>query len=499
MNLKPVHLVSAAAALLLLSACDSNDNPAAGVNPTPTPTPTPVPRVGFDLVDDRVITQANDLRGLLYAADGKILVSGHVGSEAALRQTVVGRFNADGSPDTSFGDDGFVTVDVAPGRNEQSLAVTELSGGDIVAAVNAVDADGGQSIYLLRFAPDGSRRTLADGWGDATGAVEVVFGWPNVNNAGFTGTTPPSDTAWDLLVDRSGAGERLVVMGFGAAAPGTDRTDNDRYVTRLDAADGSMDTAFNGGEVFSYHTTGTLNDNSRRGLVESDGAMVSAGYTNLGEGLGNHVFLIRLTAAGELDTSFGGFILPESTAMDAGISEQPGIAIFNPFRVDGGFAEAYGAARQSNGDYVTTGYGLATALEGTSTLGYRTSEAPDVVPFRVSGMMFDTSWANGGTQAVQSEGQGQPTSEDRGRDMVILADGRTVHAGRYGGVPAIFVFTTAGQLDAGVDEDGIIELPNETTSAQFFNIALSPDGSRLAATTNNDAAGARLVILEAQD
>ncbi len=455
---------------------------------------------GFTVVNDVVTTRANDLRGLVYSDSGKIYVSGHVGASADLRQTVVGRFDADGAPDAAFGDGGFVEVDVAVGRNEQSLAVAELTGGDVVALVNAVDADGGQSVYLLRFDDAGVQQTQADGWGDADGKVEVVFGWANADNGDRA--SPPRDTAWDLLVDRSGAGERLVVAGLGAATEASGRSDNDndndRYVVRLDAADGSIDPAFNGGAAQVFHSVGTLSDNARRAFVEADGAILASGYTNLGEGLGNHIILIRLTPAGALDAGFGNFISPASSGTAVGLTAQPGVAVFNPFLVDGGFAEAYGAVPQSDGRYVTTGYGGATASGGTSTLGYQPTEAQDVVAFRVGGTMMDAGWGNSGTQAVQSEGQGQPTDEDRGRDLVVLPDDRSVHAGRYGGVPALFVFTADGQLDTAVDEDGIIELPNEQTDAQFFNVDVSSSG-RLAATTNDSAAGARLVILAPQD
>ena len=157
---------------------------------------------------------------MTFAADGKIYVSGHKGDVETETTTVIGRFNADGTPDAAFGEDGFVEVDLAPGRVEQSLAVAELSGGDVVAAVNAVDEDGGQSVYLLRFDSTGARKAGAD-WGGDGGAVEVVFGWANADNDSFPGVEAPAeDTAWDLLVDATCGEEKLVVAGFGAAADG---------------------------------------------------------------------------------------------------------------------------------------------------------------------------------------------------------------------------------------------------------------------------------------
>src|SRR5690606_24927535 len=117
---------------------------------------------------------------------------------------------------------------------------------------------------------------VAPEWGDEAGRVEVVFGWANTDNESFPGVeAPPTDTAWDLLVDRSGGEEKLVVFGMGSAANGTSRVDNDRYVVRLNA-DGTPDASFNDGAPFTFHSAGALGDNARRGLVEADGSILSA-------------------------------------------------------------------------------------------------------------------------------------------------------------------------------------------------------------------------------
>ena len=182
---------------------------------------------------DFTTDKANDLRGVAYGADGKIYVSGHKGDVEAETVIVVGRFNADGTPDTAFSEDGFAEVDLGAGLVEQSLAVAPLANGDVVAAVNAVEADGGTSIQLVRFDATGAQ-VKGDAWGGETGAVEVVFGWANANNDAFPGVeAPPTDTAWDLKVDNSSGTEKLVVAGHGSAAEGSGRTDADRFVTRL--------------------------------------------------------------------------------------------------------------------------------------------------------------------------------------------------------------------------------------------------------------------------
>ena len=493
-NLRAITLIGGI--LLAITGCSSSDDSNSGSAPPPSSS------AGVTVAADTTTTsaQVDDLRGLTYARvganAGKIYASGHVGSTPSTRQAVVARFNADGSPDTTFGGDGFVELEATPtegpstgtNNDETSLGITELQSGDVVVAVNATEAGGGQSVYLFRLTPAGVKRA---GWGDTDGKVEVVFG----------GATTASDTAWDLEVDRSVSTDRVVVSGFGTAPNGSGRTDQDRYVARLNITDNApfavADPAFNGGNVFSFHSTGTLTDNARRALVEADGKIVQAGYTgDSSSGLSNTVVLFRLNSNGTLDTTFGGF-----STEPAVLAATAGFAVFNPFKVDGGGAECYAVGRQSTGRYVTTGYGGATATGSPtgSTLGYFTTQAPDLVTFRVLGGTatgVDASWANQGHLAIQSEGKRPTPNEERGRHLVVLADDRTIQVGRYNGNPAAFVLNANGGVN------GILELPN-TINSQFFGAALSPDGRRVAMTTNADtvnapAGGARLVVLNVQ-
>lgn len=446
-------------------------------------------------VADFTTDKANDLRGIAYGADGKIYVSGHRGDPSADTVVVVGRLNADGTPDTSFSEDGFAEVDLGPGRVEQSLAVAPLANGDVVAAVNANEEDGGVSVYLVRF--DATGKQVTGSWGGESGAVEVLFGWANANNDAFPGVeNPPQDTSWDLKVDNSSGVEKLVVAGHGSAAEGSGRTDLDRYVTRLLASDGSVDPAFNGGKPFTYHSAQALNEGGRRVSVGADGSIMSAGYTNLGDALRNHVILIHLNPDGSLDESFGGFVSPQSSADAIGLSATKGVAVFNPFVADGGFAECYAAVQLSDGSWVTTGYGGATGEGVASTLGFKTTEAPDIVSFKLKGTALDTAYGVNGNAVVQSEGLGLKSAEDRGRIVLALPGDRTLHAGFVGGIPSATVLDASGKLDTSVSEDGILALPNDTVASQFFGAALSPDGKQVALSTNSNKAGARVVVLQ---
>ena len=171
---------------------------------------------------------------------------------------------------------------------------------------------------------------------------------------------------------------------------------------------------------------------------QADGAIMSAGYTNLGDQLRNHVILIRLNADGTLDQSFGGFVSPQSSADAVGLTATPGVAVFNPLVADGGFTEAYAAVKLSDGGYVTTGYGGATAEGTASTLGFQTTVAPDIVSFKVKGNALDTTFGTNGSAVIQSEGvtgiDGLKSNEERGRLAVALPGDRTLHVGYFGGI-----------------------------------------------------------------
>src|SRR5690606_22351478 len=120
--------------------------------------------------------------------------------------------------------------------------------------------------------------------------------WPAAVAPAFSAR--PSYTAWDIQLDTvtTPGTEKIVVFGYGAP-PKVDgeeqRTDDDRWVTRVLASDGSIDPEFNGGAPFTADVAGlNASDGARRGFLDSDGSLISAGYTNFGEG--NNAVLIRL-------------------------------------------------------------------------------------------------------------------------------------------------------------------------------------------------------------
>jgi hypothetical protein len=173
-NIRAITLT--AGVLLAVTGCSSSDDSNSGGAPPPASS--------VSVAADTTTTSADDLRGLTYsrvgANAGKIYASGHVGTDNATRQAVVARFNTDGSPDTTFGGDGFVelgqatsTLGPATGTNndETSLGIAELQSGDVVVTVNAAEA-AGQSVYLFRVTPAGVTRRASSGPAGATPTVK---------------------------------------------------------------------------------------------------------------------------------------------------------------------------------------------------------------------------------------------------------------------------------------------------------------------------------------
>ena len=463
-----------------------------------------------------IVTGVSDLRGLVFAHDGKVYASGHFGvnngddpATGVDRKLAIVRFNANGTLDTSFGDNGVKlhnlverTVDdtgaspvVTNNGNEESLGIVELADGKFLLTANARDAAGkGTDVLLVKILADGD---LDAGFGTG-GKKRLDFGWVDeTDNASWpTAGAAPSDAQWGLRLDPSSATERAVVFGFGPAkklpsgSTATQRTDNDRYVARVLTSDGSLDPSFNGGAVFTLNSGGTFSDGGRRGIVLADGSILSAGYTNFGDGLGNHILPIRLEADGTPDPTFR-----------YGIN-LAGVSRYNPFLTDGGVTECYQVGRQSTGRFITTGYGRATATGVLSSYGWASSTKEDMLSVRLlPNGSPDTSFGVQGTLAIQSEEFGLGDTEDRGRDLIVLPDDRIVYAGRFGTSPAIFVVKPDGVPDEGSGTDGrllydpLVQVEPPLTTSHFFAIAKSADSRTIVASTSNHALGSLVAFL----
>ncbi|MFK7821906.1 MAG: Calx-beta domain-containing protein [Planctomycetaceae bacterium] len=201
--------------------------------------------------------------------DGKIVVAGEDGSDFALA-----RLNADGSLDTTFGNDGLVTRDFG-GRFDEVKSVFALPDGRILAAGQGVL---GVDAAVAQF--------------NADGTLDATFGTGGVATADIGGSN------FVRTARRLANGKILVV----ATSNGLGR---DFGLAQFNA-DGSLDTTFGTSGTVRLDFGGTAPDNDDDPAtveVLSDGRIVVLGVSEAA--VSGDIFMTVLTATGELDTSFG--------------------------------------------------------------------------------------------------------------------------------------------------------------------------------------------------
>ncbi|KKD06050.1 calcium-binding protein [Streptomyces sp. WM6386] len=249
---------------------------------------------------------------LALQADGKIVTVGsNRQAEYLSSEFSVMRHNADGSFDTSFGDNGETVTDFAGGE-DRAHAVALQPDGKIVVAGESGATEGGCCLFTVaRYNADGS---LDTGFGTGGRVVSDV-----------------GSVARGVAVQPDG---KIVAAGQGIAGPGDLRFMVARY-----NADGSPDTGFGTG---GYTLTPFEGGGSAHDLaLQPDGRIVLAGETG-GPSGPNDFALARYTAAGGLDTGFG-----TGGTVRTVLSSAPGFL---------GDDSARGVAVQSDGKIVAAGY-----------------------------------------------------------------------------------------------------------------------------------------------
>jgi len=198
---------------------------------------------------------------VLVAPNGKILLAGFSGPEGGNIQ--VARLNANGALDTTFGTGGKAPVDF--GGDDFGLAVARQANGRILVAGRS--SPGGAVVARLRASGtldpdfDGDGRVTLSGGGSASAVL--------------------------VQPDR-----KIVVAGN---ANGSEMM----TVTRLNP-NGSLDTTFDGDGTATIDF-GSLADLANDAVLQPDGKIVVAGYTQADE----DVAVARISANGSPDPTFG--------------------------------------------------------------------------------------------------------------------------------------------------------------------------------------------------
>jgi uncharacterized delta-60 repeat protein len=243
--------------------------------------------------------------GLAIQPDGKIVVTGQSFNGVGYHFAVY-RYNANGTPDTTFSGDGKLSFGFGVGKQDFGEDLALQSDGKIVV-VGETCANSDCDFAVARLT--------------ATGALDKTFsgdGKQIINMGGF-------DVPRCMILQPDG---KMVLAGYKRVAAGTYFA-----LVRLNT-NGSLDTNFSGtGRKVINMGNGSyslITDMS----VQSDGKIVAFGVTKVGTAY--DFALARLNANGALDSTFSG---DGKLTVDFGHDEG-----------------AYGLAQQADGSYVLAGY-----------------------------------------------------------------------------------------------------------------------------------------------
>jgi uncharacterized delta-60 repeat protein len=209
-------------------------------------------------------------------ADGKIVAVGY--SFGGLNQDVtLARYNADGTLDTGFGNQGSVIMPFADFSTYANEVVIQPDGKIIVTASNYGVTEG--KFILIRFNPDGS---LDNSFGTAGIAMVQV---------GLT-----SDLLHSVALQPDGK----IVAGGGSNTSNA----SGASLLRLNS-NGTPDASFgSGGKVITIVENRSSVINSI--ALQADGKIIAVGYSSINFDNAYSFFVSRYNTDGTLDTSFGG-------------------------------------------------------------------------------------------------------------------------------------------------------------------------------------------------
>ena len=347
--------------------------------------------------------------------DGKVIVAGQSGVYPVFHAALA-RYNADGTPDPTFGTGGKVTVPLDP-DGEGLSAIALQPDGKIVAAGSVIHDNWPLAVVVARFNADGS---LDQEFGSG-GAVVTTFGDPFAEGN-------------DVVLQPDG---KIVVVGVSGAGDYSEL--NDFAVARYNP-DGSLDQGFGNGGQLKTHFPGVFNTGTTASsaALQADGKLVVAGtYKN--EGTHRQFAMARYNTDGTLDSKFGsaGEVMTTAGLGDSG---------------------AYAIALQPDGRIVLAGYSYSSHGRDFTLARYGSDGT------------LDGRFGQGGV--VQTD---FANNTDFAYALAVQGDGKLVAAGRTGPYPQTDVglarYTTAGQLDQTFGSGGKV-VTNTGSSDQAYAVAI---------------------------
>ncbi len=244
--------------------------------------------------------------------DGKIVVVGqYSGSNSS--DFAIARLNPDGSFDSGFGSNGEVTVDFA-GLQDQANAVAIRGDGSIVIGGSAQNANGDADFAFLGLRPDGS---LDSSFGN-NGTV-TINATPGDSVNGIAMDPSNGNIYFDGATSTGGYFGALNSNGSPIGTIGGAQASVNRYTALMRASDGSLYAAGQANQTMmvtkflptgatapGFGTSGNVlapfaRASGANGVaVSTDGSVVIGGFAGIGD-----MAVARILPSGGLDTGFG--------------------------------------------------------------------------------------------------------------------------------------------------------------------------------------------------
>ncbi len=343
--------------------------------------------------------QVGNIINIAVQPDGKILFA------SALAGFIVGRYKPDGSRDSSFGAGGLASVDFG-NTNQGAYTLVLQSDGKIVAVGTT-----GSDFAVVRF--------------NANGILDQSFasGGKSVTDFGTSG-----EIAHSVVIDSAG---RIVVAG-----------NSNGYAAIRYNANGSLDTSFSddGKQLIQIGSQSS----GRMLALQGTDKLIMVGQGSAG-GDSRHISLVRLNLDGSLDYSFG----------------------------NGGIVETYLVSWPNH---------MEVRPDGRILLGLSyASAAFTLVQFLPSGS-YDTSFGGQGTgQTTTRFGLGR----DDGYAVATLDDGNILLAGRSSGQLALLRYDAAGTQDRTWGGAGALLRTFNSRPSYASGIVVQPDKKILLAASDD--------------
>jgi uncharacterized delta-60 repeat protein len=377
---------------------------------------------------------------VIFQADGKIVAGGYTTNSQGERDSVLRRYNTNGSLDTSFGSDGMTVTDFKGGWSDQGLALAAQPDGKIIGVASSYNPNDFTFPFDARW---GVARYTSNG------ALDKSFG---TQGKTVTDLSKGTDTVTGVALQADG---KIVVSGNTNGFAGGDNF----FVARYNA-NGSTDNTFGAGKGYVITDFGG-SDGSAELAIQGDGKIVVVGR---GGPLGdlNQFAIARYNTSGSLDPTFGsgGKVLTAFNDGALDVLVQPdgrivvsgGTIVARYLSLNGSLDPSFGVG--GAGYVVAGGHSLTAQADGKLVLGNKESFYEDLgdgsniqssrfVLTRISGVdgSVDTSFGTSGRVTTYLTEPGKRGSNQLNA-VAVQADGHIVGAAQTG------VYDATGKLNA---------------------------------------------------